>query len=190
MNGQTDHNQTGIDPLLDALGDYGGPTQTHLPKTGSPVIDKANPAGCRDAVYVTLLVDQRGFPRHVDGDGVAVKRCDIGAVEFALNPPPAITSLNPASAQEGGPAFTLTVTGNNFVAGSIVRWDGANRTTTYVSETQLSALINATDITTQGSAVVTVFNPEPGGGVSNELTFTITPPPPEIEKIYLPIVVR
>src|SRR5258705_10902624 len=46
---------------------------------------------------------------------------------------PTLTTLSPSSAVAGGPAFTLTVNGSNFVSGSVVRWNGANRTTTFVS---------------------------------------------------------
>jgi hypothetical protein len=68
----------------------------------------------------------------------------------------------------------LTVTGTNFVGSSVVRWSGANRATTYVSPTQLTASIPATDLATAGTAAVTVFNPAPGGGTSNAQTFTIS----------------
>src|SRR5207248_2725073 len=76
----------------------------------------------------------------------------------------------------GQPGLTLTVTGTNFVSGSVVRWNGANRPTTVVSGTQLTAAIAATDIATVGTAQVTVFSPAPGGGTSNPQTFTITAP--------------
>src|SRR4029453_17585863 len=102
------------------------------------------------------------------------------AVAFTIsqtNPAPTITGLNPASATAGSPAFTLTVSGTNFVSGSMVRWNGANRTTTFVSATQLTASIPAGDIATTGTANVVVFNPAPGGGVSNALNFSILPPP-------------
>ncbi|MGH9859035.1 MAG: putative Ig domain-containing protein [Candidatus Acidiferrales bacterium] len=91
------------------------------------------------------------------------------------NPVPAITNLSPTSATPGGPAFTLTVTGSSFVAGSVVQWDGSNRTTTFVSDTELTAAIPATDIAMAGSANITVLNPAPGGGTSNTLVFNISP---------------
>ena len=93
------------------------------------------------------------------------------------NPVPGLTSLNPGSAFAGGSAFTLTVTGINFVTGSIVRWNNSDRATTYVSGTQLRASIPASDIVSVGTANVRIFNPTPGGGVSNQLPFTITPKP-------------
>jgi len=90
------------------------------------------------------------------------------------NPTPTTTSLNPMSATAGGPAFTLTVNGTNFVNGSVVRWNGANRPTTLVSAGQLTAAIPASDIATGGTASVTAFTPTPGGGTSNAQTFTIS----------------
>ena len=89
------------------------------------------------------------------------------------NPVPAITSIAPNSAAHGRPAFKLTVTGSNFVPGSVVKWNGTNRTTAYVSSTQLTASILASDIVSAGTAQVTVFNSTPGGGTSNAVTFKI-----------------
>jgi hypothetical protein len=70
----------------------------------------------------------------------------------------------------------LAVYGTNFISGSIVRWGGADRTTTYSSSTQLTASITAADIATGGTVAVTVFNPAPGGGSSNAVTFNINIP--------------
>jgi hypothetical protein len=89
------------------------------------------------------------------------------------HPTPTLTGLNPSSVPAGGPAFTLTVNGTNFIGGSVVRWNGANRTTTYVSGTQLTAAITAADIAAAGTASVTVYNPAPGGGASNALSFSV-----------------
>jgi uncharacterized protein (TIGR03437 family) len=89
------------------------------------------------------------------------------------NPAPTLTSISPTSAIAGGPNFTLTVNGSNFVGTSKVRWNGAERDTTVISGTQLLASIPAGDIATAGTAQVTVFTPTPGGGVSAPLTFTI-----------------
>lgn len=85
---------------------------------------------------------------------------------------PAITSLSPSSKVAGTAAFTLTVNGINFINGSTVKWNGANRVTTYISATQLTASIPATDIVTAGSAAITVTT---GSATSNTATFTIDP---------------
>jgi hypothetical protein len=89
------------------------------------------------------------------------------------NPVPAIKNISPTSAQHGGPSFTLTVNGSNFVPNSVVEWNGSKRTTTFVSGSQLNATINASDIAKAGTAQVTVVNPTPAGGTSNSATFTI-----------------
>lgn len=89
---------------------------------------------------------------------------------------PAISGISPGTATTGGPGFTLTVNGSNFAAGAVVRWNGANRTTTFNSATSLSASIPASDIAFTGTATVTVLNPGGGGGTSNGVTFTIVAP--------------
>jgi hypothetical protein len=70
----------GQDPLLGSLADNGGPTFTHLPGAGSPLIDAipAGDAGCG----TTVAVDQRGETRP-QGNG-----CDIGALENLAGAPP------------------------------------------------------------------------------------------------------
>ncbi|HTM68617.1 MAG TPA: fibronectin type III domain-containing protein [Candidatus Binatia bacterium] len=92
------------------------------------------------------------------------------------NPVPTTTSIAPTTAAPGSPTFTLTVNGTNFLSSSVVRWNGADRTTTFVNATQVTASIPSSDVTTGGTATVTVFNPSPGGGVSNGQTFTIASP--------------
>jgi hypothetical protein len=90
------------------------------------------------------------------------------------NPSPALTGITPSTAAAGDPAFTLTVDGNGFVAGSIVRWNGVDRTTTYVSATRLTAAIPASDIAAPGTGQVTVYSPAPGGGTTTALAFTVS----------------
>ena len=89
------------------------------------------------------------------------------------NPAPTATLLSPTSATAGGAAFTLTVNGTAFVSTSVVKFNGAAKTTTFVNATQLTAAITAADIATAGTATVTVTNPAPGGGTSGNLSFTI-----------------
>jgi hypothetical protein len=96
------------------------------------------------------------------------------ALPFTINSPvPALSAVSPSSAKKGGPAFTLTVTGSNFISSSVVQWEGAARPTTFVSSSQVQAAIPASDIQKQGVGHVTVFNPAPGGGISNSLNFQI-----------------
>lgn len=92
---------------------------------------------------------------------------------IGVPPTPTTTSLSPNSGVEGGSSFTLTVNGTNFFNTlSTVRWNGSNRTTTYVSNTQLTATINAADIAAAGTASVDVSTTG-AAAVSNAQTFTI-----------------
>jgi hypothetical protein len=99
----------------------------------------------------------------------------LAAPAIAQNPVPFIDQpLVPDAAVPGGAEFTLTVNGAGFVAGSVVNWNGSPRATTFVSSSQLTAKILASDIATASTGAVTVVNPSPGGGVSNTQFFSIT----------------
>lgn len=93
------------------------------------------------------------------------------------NPVPTIATISPSSAMVGGAAFTLTINGRNFVAASMVNFGPAAPATTFVSSTQLTAVIPAAAIASSGSLAVTVTNPVPGGGASNAVNFPIMPQP-------------
>ncbi len=60
-----------------ALGNNGGPTQTHALLSGSAAIDAGNLGGCTDNVGALLTRDQRGVKRPYG------PRCDLGAFEAA-----------------------------------------------------------------------------------------------------------
>jgi hypothetical protein len=62
------------------------------------------------------------------------------------NPLPALDLLSPSNATAGAPGFVLTVNGSGFTSNSVVRWKGMDRTTNFISSTQLQALILASDI--------------------------------------------
>lgn len=77
-----------------------------------------------------------------------------------------VSSVSPTSVAAAGPAFKMTVLGKGFNQSSTVQWNGANRTTTYVSTTELLAQINSSDIASTGSASITVNNPGAIAGAS------------------------
>jgi hypothetical protein len=99
------------------------------------------------------------------------------------NVPATVTSLSSASATVGGAAFTLTVTGRDFANGATVVWNGADRATTRVSATQVTAAILASDLATAGTIQVGVRNPAPGGGSANTVGFTVNNPTPVITSV-------
>ena len=68
----------GLDPMLGASGDHGGPVPSLPIAPESPAVNGGDSAGCVDATGVLLATDQRGFPRPSGA------RCDIGAFELQL----------------------------------------------------------------------------------------------------------
>jgi hypothetical protein len=107
------------------------------------------------------------------------------------NPAPVVTSMNPITATAGGPAFTLTVNGEQFVDDSTILWDGSARPTSFVSTTQLTTTIAAGHIAQPGVVPISVENPAPGGGTSGELPFEVVEAgaAPYTDFIYLPMVI-
>ena len=90
---------------------------------------------------------------------------------------PNATSLNRTTAVAGGTGFTLIIDGIGFDANSIVQVNGSNRTTTFISNTQLSVQILNTDVASAGTLNLTVLN-QANGAVSNSQFLTIYSPPP------------
>jgi CSLREA domain-containing protein len=65
-----------VPPLLGPLAFNGGPTETHLPGAGSPLVNTI-PAGAPGICDGTINIDQRLFPR----PSATAPACDRGAVE-------------------------------------------------------------------------------------------------------------
>ena len=90
---------------------------------------------------------------------------------FTVAPAMTVTSLSPAVVPPGNAQFTLTVTGTNFTDGATVVFGGTNLTTTFVTATQLTAVVPANLVTQAGTAAVTVIDPL--GGATSAVTFSI-----------------
>ncbi len=103
---------------------------------------------------------------------VSVTALRIPLVGIGGTATPTITSLSPTIAIVGSAGFTLTVTGNGFSAASVVRWNGTDRATTFISRTTLTATIPASDLGGINTAAVTVFS-SGGGGISNLSPFAV-----------------
>ena len=126
----------------------------------------------------TVILDANynisGWGEDLDGEIYLVSHG--GSVYKVTRPPnavPELRSIDPGVVIGGDPGFTLTVDGAGFVFDSVVRWNGVDRPTTFVSENRLTAAIPASDILEPGTAEVTVFSPAPGGGLSGGETFLI-----------------
>jgi len=162
----TDGNQVGVaDPGLDPNGlqDNGGPTQTIALLAGSPAVDE----GSNGLIPSGVTTDQRGtgFPRIVS-DYV-----DIGAFELQTltinNPVPSVSTILPDQIAIGHfSPITVTFIGSGFINQTAVDWNSTSLETTYVSSTELTAIVPASDIATIGTAAITVTNPPPVGGTA------------------------
>jgi hypothetical protein len=91
---------------------------------------------------------------------------------------PAIVTLAPSSANVGDPSLAMLVTGRNFTPQSIVTFDNAPLATTYISATELRAVIPASQLETTRTVPVTVVNSS--SAVSNSVLFTVRLVVPEI----------
>jgi hypothetical protein len=99
------NNITSGDPLLGPLADNGGPTETHLPQSGSPAIDAGVNAEALDPDGNALTSDQRGYtPRIVNGT------VDIGSVEVDASMPLGLWDIN---FPDGSPGSGFVLEGVN-----------------------------------------------------------------------------
>jgi len=109
-----------------------------------------------------------------------------GALTLTITPfnpqQPVVTGISPTSAVAGGPGFALTVNGSGFVSatqnspGSQVTFNLVPVATTFVSSTQLTAFILASEISVPGNPYLIVTNPN--GFASAHINFVIAFPQP------------
>jgi hypothetical protein len=97
---------------------------------------------------------------------------------------PVITAVSPTSIVVGSPDTYITITGTGFAPNSVAQWNGVSLPTsqgyyynggTYVYE--LVATVPASDLTTAGTASVTVNTPNASPAVSNSVSVSIVNPP-------------
>ncbi len=173
MTDQTGSNgNISADPLFAGGNDYHLQSEGGRWTAGGWVTDGVT-SPCVDAGDPASSVGEEPAP-----NGGVLNMGAYGGTEQAsktyVPPMPVLARLVPDWALVGSPALTLTVNGSDFVAGSVVRWGGADRATTYVSDTQLTAAIPASDLATAGEVAVTVSNP---AGESNALPFDVKSDP-------------
>jgi sugar lactone lactonase YvrE len=95
-------------------------------------------------------------------------------LNISVNDPlPVLSSLSTTNVSWGAPTFTLTINGSAFVPSSTVYWDTAAMATTYVSPTQLTAVVHVFETDYAGVHAITVQSPTPGGGTSNSMQFEV-----------------
>ncbi len=109
-NGDANHNQVGtssnpIDPMLDPLGNYGGPTQTMRLQAASPAIGAGE-------IVDGITTDQRGYPRPAINPDIGAYQTPFYTVINTSNSSAVIGSLPYAVAQAdsdtSGTLFTIS----------------------------------------------------------------------------------
>jgi 6-phosphogluconolactonase (cycloisomerase 2 family) len=88
------------------------------------------------------------------------------------NPIPVVTGDTPSG-------WTLYVRGSDFVSGAQVSLNGAPRATTFINQYEVKTTLNPAD----RGVVITVSNPGPGGGPSNNLVAFLA-------RVFLPLIRR
>jgi len=86
---------------------------------------------------------------------------------------PAITNIAPSSVAAGSSGVTIAATGTNFAPGATVNFNGAALLTTFVSTSQITAMLPTGDLKMGGTFPITVANPGPNGGTSPPFSFKV-----------------
>jgi hypothetical protein len=129
----------------------------------------ANPSGLGSVTLTLTFV-----PSHLTSLSdvpVSIFSAPLLAISQAVSTLPSVISISPNAAAAGSSATSVTVTGSNFSSTAVVQWNGSARPTTFVSNSQLTATISATDLASAGTASVNVLS---AGKVSNSVSFFIT----------------
>jgi len=87
------------------------------------------------------------------------------------NPQPALSTVTPGQVLAGSGDAVITLEGNGFVTTSTALLDSLNLATTFIDASQMTAVVPAAEVASVGAHDVAVYNPAPGGGLSNTLPF-------------------
>ena len=71
---------------------------------------------------------------------------------------PKIESLSPAAITRGSESLTVKITGTGFTRDSIARVDGKERSTEYISETELTITLDPSDVANAGERKIDVWD--------------------------------
>jgi uncharacterized repeat protein (TIGR01451 family)/gliding motility-associated-like protein len=123
------------------------------------------------AAFSGLSIDKAGTGYTLSATGTTGTGNTSSAFNIT-NPLPILTSISPNTICSGIGDNTITINGSNFNAASVVKINNVSRTTTFIDNTTLSAVLLASDIVSSGTSTITVDTP--GGGTSAGTTLTVT----------------
>jgi hypothetical protein len=117
-----------------------------------------------------VVVDNR------TGSAATLSRIRLGPAAGIVNPAPVLSSVTP-NAINAGRDTNITVSGTGFVRSSIVIADGVTIPTTFVSDTELQAVVPKSMLGPSTNSIsVFVESPPLGGGASAALAITVLQP--------------
>ncbi len=148
--------------ISDGLGQY---VFSQLPK-GQYKIAATKAGASFSPAEITITISQ---------DNVEKANFEAGGLSPAASP--IASFVAPASTFAGTRTFSVRVLGNNFTPASVVKFNGQAVPTTYVSSTELQAVLPSIQLSVAGSRTIQVETPPPGGGTSTQLSFVINAAP-------------
>ena len=99
------------------------------------------------------------------------------------NPVPEIRSIVPDSTDRGDSEIVITIEGKKFIASSIAYVNDQPLKTRFIDNGQIQATIPMEILSNAGIFSITVYNPQPEGGISNNVDFTVINPVPFITSL-------
>ena len=164
-----------LNPRVSSQFSYSNSSTCYQVGSASSNFTLAEGASCTEIVVFapTIIGPATGTITSTDNNlNVAGATQSVSLIGFGAAGVPTITSLTPNSTVVGSPDTTITITGTNFYSGSVVNGARTNFTTTFVSPTQLTAVIPAAYLTSPASLFLRVNN---AGTSSNLAILTINP---------------
>lgn len=160
----------------------GGTWASVTPKSGivfpafsTPLTVTVNPAGLAPGSYkatITVSAPQ------------ASNKTQTVTLNLTVNPgTPSLTSLWPSKITQGAGATTITVQGDNFYSGTVVKAGTTTLTTTYIGPNVVTAVLPANLLAAAAALNIIASNPGTGGGDSSARAFTVRAPGPQVDAV-------
>ncbi|GAA4443866.1 hypothetical protein GCM10023188_45000 [Pontibacter saemangeumensis] len=124
------------------------------------------------AQFNNIVIDEGGQFQLVASYGPAIQGASSPFV--VNNEVPSVTEVTPCITA-GSNVSTITVTGTDFIRGSVVSIGDEKRDFIFIDSQTLSVSLLPEDVDDAQTLILTVFNPEPGGGLSNAIDVVVQP---------------
>jgi uncharacterized protein (TIGR03437 family) len=109
----------------------------------------------------------------------AVTKSTSVTVNLSVQPGlPIASTLWPPRIIRGAPESTVTITGQRFFSGTVVRSGSVVLKSTILGPNSLTAVVPAALLANPGTVPIIVGNPDPGGGAAHVLNLEVLPPGP------------